>query len=220
MYEKQKDLAVIILIGGKSTRFGTDKAFVELLGKPLILHQIEILSKFDEDVFLVSRSEEQLIHYKTKIDFPKDVNFLVDEPEIFPHPKLFKPMVGIYSGFRELNKLGFKKGFLLSCDMPLIKPEVIDLMIKESQGYEFCIPRYKSGYLEPFFAIYPVEETMERAQEILVTKNYGLLNLLDEDWNTNYVSVEKKIQPLDDKLVSFLNINGPIDLIKAIKYYK
>ena len=44
-----KSLAIIILIGGKSARFGTEKAIINIFGKPLILHQIETLYKFDED---------------------------------------------------------------------------------------------------------------------------------------------------------------------------
>lgn len=43
--DNSKELAVLILIGGRTTRFGTEKAIIELYGKPLILHQLEILSK-------------------------------------------------------------------------------------------------------------------------------------------------------------------------------
>jgi len=42
-----KELAILILIGGKSTRFGIEKPILELHGKSLLLHQLEILSKFD-----------------------------------------------------------------------------------------------------------------------------------------------------------------------------
>ncbi|TFG18331.1 MAG: molybdenum cofactor guanylyltransferase, partial [Promethearchaeota archaeon] len=35
--ENQKKLAILILIGGKSTRFGVEKAVINVLGKPLIL---------------------------------------------------------------------------------------------------------------------------------------------------------------------------------------
>ena len=118
--ENPKYLAILILIGGKSTRFGTEKAIIELYGKPLILHQLEILSKFDQDIYLVAHSEEQIFNYRKQIDFPKAINFIVDDREIFEHPKIYKPILGIYSGFKELSKLGFEKAFLLSCDMPLI----------------------------------------------------------------------------------------------------
>ena len=214
-----KDLAILILIGGKSTRFGTEKAIVELLGKPLILHQIETLSKFDEDVFLVAHSEEQIFQYRKEIEFPKAVTFIVDDRSVFKHPKMFKPMLGIFSGFQELSKANFKNAFVLSCDMPLIKPEVIELMINQAKGYECVIPRWKNGFLEPYLAIYPVEKGLLKAKEILTNENYGLLNLIDKNWNIKYVSVEEKIQPLDKNLVSLINIKGPIDLVKLSKLY-
>lgn len=218
--ENPKYLAILILIGGRSTRFGTEKAIIELYGKPLILHQLEILSKFDQDIFLVAHSEEQIFNYRKQIDFPKDVNFIVDDRDIFTYPKIFKPMLGIYSGFKELSRLNFEKIFLLSCDLPLIKAEVVELMINESKGFDCCIPRWNNGYLEPFFAIYSVEKGFRRAKEILISENYGLLNFIDNNWNINYVSVEKSIQPIDKNLVSLININGPIDLVKLVKLFE
>ncbi|MFW9782553.1 MAG: molybdenum cofactor guanylyltransferase [Candidatus Heimdallarchaeota archaeon] len=209
-------LAFLILIGGRSTRFGTEKAIIDLYGKPLILHQLEIISKFDLDIYLVAHSEEQIYNYRKQIDFPPRVTFLIDDRDIFTYPKIYKPMVGIYSGFKELNELGFKRTYLLSCDMPLIKAEVIKLMIDESEGYECCIPRWNNGYLEPFFAIYPVMKGFHRAKEILITKNYGLLNFIDHKWNIKYISVENSIQPLDTNLLSLINVNGPIDLVKLV----
>ncbi|MFX1324998.1 MAG: molybdenum cofactor guanylyltransferase [Promethearchaeota archaeon] len=209
-------LAFLILIGGRSTRFGTEKAIIDLYGKPLILHQLEIISKFDLDIYLVAHSEEQIFNYRKQIDFPPRVTFLIDDRDIFNYPKIYKPMVGIYSGFKELNELGFEKTFLLSCDMPLIKAEVIKLMIDESEDYECCIPKWNNGYLEPFFAIYPVTKGFLRAKEILITKNYGLLNFIDHEWDIRYISVENSIQPLDTNLLSLININGPIDLVKLV----
>jgi molybdopterin-guanine dinucleotide biosynthesis protein A len=215
--ENRTYLAILILIGGKSTRFGLEKAIIELYGKPLILHQIDILSKFDQDIYLVAHSEEQIFNYRKQIEFPKNINFIVDDREIFEHSKIFKPMLGIYSGLKELNKLGFEKVFLLSCDMPLINPAVINLMINESQGFDCCIPKWNNGFLEPFFAIYPVERGFQKAKEILINENYGIINFIDKNWRINYISVENKIQKLDKNLVSLININGPIDLLRLIK---
>lgn len=213
----EKYLAILILIGGKSTRFGTEKPIIDFYGKPLILHQLHTLSKIDQDIYLVAHSEEQIFNYRKQIDFPKEVNFIIDDRDIFEHPKIYNPMLGIYSGFKELNKLGFEKAFLLSCDMPLINPEVINLMINESQGFDCCIPKWNNGFLEPFFAIYPVKNGFQKAKEILINENYGLINLIDKDWKIKYVSVENTIQEVDKNLVSLININGPIDLVKLLK---
>ncbi|NHJ25255.1 MAG: molybdenum cofactor guanylyltransferase [Candidatus Lokiarchaeota archaeon] len=218
--ENPKYLAILILIGGKSARFGIEKAAIDLLGKPLILHQIETLSKLDEDIFLAAHSEEQIFNYRKTIAFPKDVTFIIDDREIFHHPNIFRPMLGIYSGLKELKRLNFEKVYLLSCDMPLIKPEVIRLMIDKSKGFECCIPRWKNSFLEPFFAIYPVAKGLERARQILINENYGLHNFIDKSWKINYVPVEDAIQPLDQNLLSLMNINGPIDIAKVMNLYK
>ena len=218
--ENQTYLAILILIGGKSTRFGTEKAAIDVFGKPLILYQIEVISKFDRDIFLVAHSEEQVLNYRKEINFPKEIKFIIDDREIFKYPKIFKPMLGIYSGLKELLRLDFEKVFLLSCDMPLIKPKVLEFMIKESEGFDCCIPRWNNGFLEPFFAIYPVEKGFYMAKEILTTENYGLYNFIDKSWRINFVCVEESIQPLDQNLVSLININGPIDIVKLVKLFK
>ncbi len=219
--DDQKKLAIVILIGGKNIRFGNESAAVlDVLGKPLILHQIETLSKFDEDVFLVANSEYQINSYYREINFPRDINFIVDDTEIIGDSDVRTPMLGIYSGFKELNNLGFEKGFLLSGDMPLIKPEVIELLIKEVEGYDCCIPRWNNGFLEPLFAIYPVEKTYELAKKTIQEKNYAFNSIIDKTWNINYISVEESIKPLDQNLVGLINVNGPIDLEKVIKLYQ
>ncbi len=216
-----KKLAIIILIGGKNIRFGnTSAAVLDVLGKPLILHQIETLSKFDEDVFLIAHSEYQINSYYKKINFPRDIKFVVDDTEILEDNELRTPMLGIYSGFKELDRLGFEKGFLLSGDMPLIKPKVIELMINRVKDYDCSIPRWNNGYLEPLFAIYPVKSTFKLAKNLIQENNYALNRILDISLNINYVSVEESIKPLDQNLVSLINVNGPIDLEKVIKLYQ
>ncbi len=50
-----------------------------------------------------------------------------------------------------------------------------------------------------------------------VLKDYGLYDFINKSWKINYVSIEKSIQPLDENLVSLININGPIDIVKLFK---
>ena len=219
--EIEKKFAIIILIGGKNIRFGDESAAIlEVLGKPLILYQIESLSKFNEEVFLIAHSEYQVNSYYKKMNFPRDITFLIDDTEILGNKQLRTPMLGVYSGFRELKKLGFEKAFLLSGDMPLIKPKVIELMINSVKGYDYCIPRWHNGYLEPLFAIYPVEKTYELAKKSILERNYAFTSIIDKSLRINYIPVEESIKQLDQNFVSLININGPIDLEKLIKLFQ
>ena len=220
MPNEKNELAILILIGGKSNRLGTEKGIIKILGKPLISYQIETLKKFDNEVFLVAHSDDQIQHYRNQMIVPKDVYFIVDDREFFTYEKINKPMLGVYSGLKELELLGFKKAFILSCDMPLINMNVIKLLISESINHECVIPCWNNGFLEYFFAIYPVKKGFEKAKKILTTKNYGLTNFVDKNWDISYVSIEDTIQPLDKNLVSFININGPIDVYKVINLFQ
>ncbi|TFF88215.1 MAG: molybdenum cofactor guanylyltransferase [Promethearchaeota archaeon] len=217
----QKELAILILAGGQSRRFGREKWSFEVNDKPLLLYQIETLEKFDEDIFLSVNSQNQIYNLKEKIKFPKEVNFIEDDRELFPYPELFTPLLGIYSGVKKLNNLDFKKVFVISGDAPLIDSDVIKYMIKQSEGFDLTIPRWENAYLESMFAIYPVKETYHKAKEILKEKeHYGLNKLIEESWKINYISVEKQLRPLDPNLFSLFNVNSPIDIEKLKELFK
>ncbi len=126
-------------------------------------------------------------------------------------------MLGLYSAFKELNLLGYRKVFALPCDIPLIKKEVVKLLINESKEFDSCIPKWDNGFLEPLFAIYPIKKACLKAEENLKKKAYKLTNLLDKSWKINYVSIEQSIKPLDRKLLSFININKQKDIKKLME---
>ncbi len=216
----KKDLAFVILIGGLSARFGSDKGIFEFLGKPLISYQIETLSKYNHPIFLVANSQEQVQEYINKIDIKKIMAFILDDMEIIEDDSLRTPMIGAYSAFKELNKLEYEKAFVFSCDAPLIKFDIVELLIKKSEGFDCCIPKWDNGFLEPLFAIYSVKDALLKAKESLENKTYKLLNLFDANWKINYISVENDIKPLDRELTSFININGPIDIEKLLNYHQ
>ena len=102
-----KYLAIAILIGGQSNRFGSDKGLFEFLGKPLISYQLETLSKFNYDIFLVANSKEQAQKYIDKIDIPSIMGFIIDDAIIFPNQELRVPIIGLYSAFKELKELNY-----------------------------------------------------------------------------------------------------------------
>ncbi|MFX1392683.1 MAG: molybdenum cofactor guanylyltransferase [Promethearchaeota archaeon] len=217
---KNKNLAFAILIGGKSTRFGSDKGIFEFLGKPLISYQIETISKFKKDIFLVANSQEQIQTYTLKINSEIIKDFILDDREIISDREVRTPMIGMYSAFKELSKLGYEKAFILSCDAPLIKYEVAKLLIHQSKGFDCCIPKWNNEFLEPLFAIYPIKKIIKIAKQNLINESYKLTNLLDSNWKIKYISIENEIKPLDTNFVSFININGPIDIEKLMEVYQ
>lgn len=209
-----KYLAIAILIGGKSSRFGSDKGLFKISGKPLTSHLIEKLSEFRYDIFLVAKSIKQVRNYIEIVDLNKITAFIIDEVIDKSNKELYTPMVGLYSTFKELKKLKYRKVFALSCDNPLIEKSVLGYLIEQCKSFDCCIPQWTNGFLEPLFTIYPINKALVTARKNLKKKTYKLTNLISPNWKTKYISIEREIQPLDNNLITFLNINDPTDLEK------
>lgn len=218
--DKSKDIAFAILIGGKSARFGSDKGIYKYNGKPLISYLLETLGRFDNDIFIVANSVNQVQKYLNKIDIQKITAFIIDEKDVNSIDNLRTPMIGLYTVFKELDKLGYEKVLALSCDTPLLKKEVVEYLIANCKFFDCCIPQWSNGFLEPLFAIYPVKKAIRMAEKNIKDHSYKLSNLLSGRWKINYVAIEKYIKPLDDDLITFFNINEKLDLEKLKKTMK
>ncbi len=212
--DKSKDIAFAVLIGGKSTRFGSDKGLYEFQGKPLVLYLLDTLNEGNYDIFLVAHSPKQVQKYINKIDIRNILAFILDDHKLIPNLKLHAPLLGLYSAFKELNKLGYKRTFALSCDTPLIQQKIITYIINQSYGFDCCVPRWNNGYIEPLLAIYRIKKAYHKSKVNLLKNDLKLTNLFDKNWRINYLSIEKSIKPLDEDLLTLININTPEDLKK------
>ena len=195
------------MIGGKSIRLGSDKGLFNFMGKPLISYQIEIVSQLTNEIFLVANSKEQVRNYIEKIDISNILAFIIDESDLVPDPKFRNPMLGLYSTFKELNKLQYEKVFVLSCDNPVIQPQVIKFLLDSCVKNDCCIPKWENGFLEPLFAIYPVALALPRAEKCIKRQKFKLTNIIDEKWNITYIPIEQSIKMIDPDLLSFKNLN-------------
>lgn len=219
MAKRTKSLAIAILIGGKSSRFGSDKGLYEIFGKLFISYQLETLNDLKYDIFLVAKSIRQVSNYMDKIDLSKINGFIVDELDSKSSKVIYTPMIGIYSTFKELSRLKYKKVLVLSCDSPFIKINVLSYLIEQCEISDCCIPQWSNGFLEPLIAIYPIEKGLITARKNIEDKAYKLINLISSSWKTSFISIERELYPLDNDLVSFMNINDLSD-IKKLKEKK
>ena len=205
-------LAIAILIGGKSTRFGSDKGLFKFKGKPMISYELEVLEQLNYPIFLVANSKTQVQNYINIINYEKISGFIVDDYDLISDQNIHTPMLGLYTAFKDLNQLGYKKVLILPCDQPYIKINVLKYLIKESRNFDCCIPQWNNGFLEPLFAIYPVHKAFIKARENLLNKSFKLTDLLVNIWKINYILIEKSIKRLNNNLSSFMNFNNPSDI--------
>jgi molybdopterin-guanine dinucleotide biosynthesis protein A len=96
------DVAGYILVGGKSSRFGRDKALVEVGGRPLALRVVDALSPVTGTVTLVG-APEKYRHLGLRV-IP---DLLAD----------FGPLAGILAALDDSQRAW---NLLLACDMPRV----------------------------------------------------------------------------------------------------
>jgi molybdopterin-guanine dinucleotide biosynthesis protein A len=125
-----------ILVGGKSSRMGSNKAFLELNGKTFIELQIELLRKMFDEIFISANSSSEYEYLNLPIF--KDV---------YPGKG---PLGGIYTSL--INSSSFHT-FMLACDMPFVGPELIKYLKDLTKEYDVVIPKSERG-LEPLHAFY------------------------------------------------------------------
>lgn len=172
--------SAIILAGGKSSRMNySPKALLEYEEEFFIDREIKALNKFDE--ILISCNDSRIIE--------KIKGFTIIEDEI----KDIGPIGGIYSA---LKKIKNEKGIIVSCDMPFLNKEILEMLGKIDFEEDCLIPTL-NGRLEPFCGVYK-KEIIEKIYESIKEKEYSLRGMFKK------LNI-KKIEIKDEN--NFTNIN-------------
>lgn len=191
-----KGITGVILAGGKSSRFGSNKAFAEFNGLPLIERVACILSSIFERLILITNSPQEFSYLKLPI---------YEDPI-----KGLGPIGGIYAG---LDSMMDETGFFVACDMPFINEKLVRHMVSISDDFDAVVP--KIGWkMEPLHALYKksclpaIMEVIEAGSNQTI-KSYNSIRV-------RYIN-KAEIRELDPELTSFMNINRPDELLDAIK---
>ena len=117
------------------------------------------------------------------------------------------PLSGLYFGLKAINN---DRAFVVSVDVPLIKPETIKKLIDCSFNNNCDIAAVKhNGNIEPLVAIYK-KDLYIYIEKLLSGDNYSMMRLLDNS-KTSYVEIDEDEQ--------FLNVNYKDDYEKLINDY-
>jgi len=182
----------IVLAGGRSSRFGTDKAFVKVGGSTIVESLLFILRPLFPKVIVVTNHPEKYQAFPVQI--------------VEDRIKGLGPLVGIYSGLLASDS---ERNFVVACDMPLLNPRLIRYLASIPKG-DVVVPMIKDK-LEPLHAIYSKSCLSAIANQI-ASGDYKIQNFFDKV-AACYVG-ENEIRKYDPSLTSFLNINLQKDLKK------
>jgi molybdopterin-guanine dinucleotide biosynthesis protein A len=145
------DVAGYILVGGKSSRFGRDKALVDVGGRPLALRVADALAPVTGAVTLVG-APEKYRHLGLRV---------------IPDPLAdFGPLAGILAALEDSKSAW---NLLVACDMPGLSAEFLSFLLaraRESQA-DVVLPVDAEDRPEPLCAAYALGslEAIRRAVE-------------------------------------------------------
>jgi molybdopterin-guanine dinucleotide biosynthesis protein A len=139
--ERVKDLAAVVLAGGRNSRMGgRDKGRLPFRGVPLALRAVRLLAGMFEEVVLVTNLAEGYP------DLPAGV---LRAGDLFPDQG---PLAGIHAGLVRSSR---EAAFCVACDMPFLSPALIRRLVRRFRllACDVLVPRV-GGEIEPLHACY------------------------------------------------------------------
>ncbi len=184
-----------ILAGGESRRFGEDKLLYPFGDLRVVERVLQTAKEVSQRVYLVAKGRDKFS------GLPAEV--LLDE---LP---LQSPVVGLYTALRHASS---SRVLLLSGDLPLLKPDVLKLLIR---SYREPVTLFSiEGKLHPLIAIYS-KDLLPEVKDYIDSGGRSMKGFLER---VGYKTItEKEVLPLDPQLSSFLNLNTKDDLERALE---
>ena len=187
----QPDTAGIILAGGASSRFGSNKALAEFRGQPLIEHAANIFNHLFQERLLVTNtaSEYEFLNWPMVSD-------------IF---NASGPLAGIHSGLKNIT---CAQAFVTACDMPLLDTRLIEFLCRLPGSWDAAVPWLDNGP-EPLYAVYR-KSCLSAIEKNLAGGQLKISRMLTDIKVRRVKFLE--LQPLISNFTTFHNINRPDDL--------
>jgi molybdopterin-guanine dinucleotide biosynthesis protein A len=164
------DGAAFILAGGKSTRMGSDKAFVMLDGRTLLARALELARVVTKNVRIVGEAEK----------------FAAFAPVVEDVFRECGPLGGIHAALRasaaELN-------LILAVDVPFVPAALLRYLVARARGSDAIATVPRAGGWQPLCAVYR-REFGEVAEKALLAGRYRI-NALFHGANVQAVEEEE-----------------------------
>jgi molybdopterin-guanine dinucleotide biosynthesis protein A len=185
------DVTAFVLAGGKSTRMGADKAFLELGGRTLLARTLELARSVAPEVRIVGGVSAKFAPFSNTVeDVYRDRG----------------PLGGIHAALAtsktELN-------LMLAVDLPFVEARLLEYLIAQARasGAVVTVPRAAGG-LQPLCAVYRREFAAVAARSL--QKGQNKIDALFAQVETRVLG-EKEIASLGLPETMFQNLNTPDD---------
>lgn len=187
-------ISSIVLAGGRSSRLGRDKAFIEVHGQSLIQRIVDRLRQLSEEIIIVTNEVEKYEQFEAVV---------VDD--VYPGKG---SLGGIFSGLRRASN---SHSIVVACDMPFLNLPLLQHMQKLAAPYDVVIPRV-GELTEALHAIYS-QRCLPHMERQLQEGDLRIIRFFPRV-RVRYVEREE-IEAYDPEQLSFFNINSKVDLARA-----
>ncbi|MFO7600669.1 MAG: molybdenum cofactor guanylyltransferase [Candidatus Desulfacyla sp.] len=189
--QKVKDVTGVVLAGGRSSRYGKNKALVKIEGVPLIERALHTMGSIFDHVVIITNTPEEYAYLQV--------------PMFQDIIKGLGPLGGIYTGLKSIPD---PAGFFVACDMPFLNPCLIRHMVAIRDDFDVVVPRI-SGWVEALHGLYAkrCEGSIER---LIHSGTYQIFQFFSAV-SVRFVD-EDEVKRWDPDLRSFFNINTPEEL--------
>ncbi len=203
---KQMNIEAYILIGGRSSRLGRDKASVKFDGVSLAERTANTIERAisPSRTTLVAANEFQLLSL---------AGIELSLPFVFDLYEGRGPWAGLHAALANARSEWI---LVLACDLPLISVELLSLLSEMvADDLDAVVPVQPDGKVQPLCALYRVKSFLEIVERPLLTERpTPPLRAVFEEVRTRLVEFDEyKDLPGSDHF--FLNMNSPADLQRA-----
>ena len=191
-------VAGLVLAGGRSSRFGREKAAVEVAGRPMIAWVLDVLKPHCIDVAISAKPGTQAWAFGEGAT----CRMLADDPR---DPQ--GPLAGLHAGLAWANTLGADLLASAPCDTPFLPHDMAPRLLEGWRPGDGARVAASPAGLEPLSALWPVPEALQViAQTLGSGRHPPIRQVLDE---LRAVRVEFT----DPR--AFANLNTPADYAAA-----
>jgi molybdenum cofactor guanylyltransferase len=183
----------IVLAGGKSSRFGSDKASAILRGRPLLQWVISALEPACARIVIVRALGQELPAVASSSEL-----VVVEDRYVARGP-----LAGLVTGFSAVTA---KLCFATACDAPLLQPELVDFLAGIGPAYDVVCP-IVAAFHQPLTATYQPGRCAARFEELTARDQLRIVPAF-EGLSVRFVA-EDEVRAVDPELDSFRNANRP-----------
>lgn len=181
----------LILAGGKSSRFGKNKALVEVGGVRLIERVIRVMGSVFQQLIIVTNTPDEYAY--------------LELPMIEDLIKGLGPLGGLYTG---LESISTEAGFFVACDMPFLSEPLIRHILEFRDEFDVILPKI-DWKIEALHGLYN-KSCLPAIRELIDSQQYQVIRFFTK-MRVKYLG-EAEIRKYDPELKTFFNINEPREL--------